>query len=56
MSGWTYEVERRKVKSRKTTVSAYSTDDAIELAKRRDKESWGEPETRHEYTAREIFD
>lgn len=56
MSGWRYEVERRKVKSRKTMVYAYSTDDAIDLAKHRDMKAWDEPETHYEYTAREIFD
>ena len=53
MSGWTFEVTKRRVKERKTTVICHSEDEAIEFAKSRDK--WDDPEIRTEYTARNVF-
>jgi hypothetical protein len=55
MSGWTYEVVKRKVKTKTCTVRAYTEGDAIEFAKRLD---WGDiPSTGYqiEYEAREIY-
>lgn len=54
MGGWTFEVERRRVKTKTCTVTAYSQDQAIEIAKRAN--AWDEDGTAHtEYVAREIY-